>query len=487
MKKIFLISALLVSFGVLLAQNEDDALRYSQNFYQGTARSMAMSGAFGALGADFSSLSTNPAGIALYRSSEFSVSPGLFTKKTESTYNGMFGEDNRSRFNLSNIGMVLTTEMPAGGSSPIKFYQIAVGMNRTNSFGNRSFIQGDNDDHSMIDVYLDRLWDVYPEDINEDNYPFDLYPAWYVYLLDTIRDNNGILYYDSPVPPGGIRQFETMNSYGSTNEWLFSAGANFNDIVFVGATLGLPYTRFYRTSVFTESDYFDEYLGFDEWNYTEVLETHGWGVNLKLGLIVWPIDWLRLGASVHTPTYYGEMKDLWYTTTDAKLGPDYNLKTSPWGEYRYELNTPLRVTGSAAVIFGQAGLISADYELVNYSKMRLRATDYSFNTENTSIRENFQTTYNLRIGTEWRLSNLNFRGGYALYGSPYADKINDGKMGSISLGIGYTENNFGLDLAWINGVINQDYYLYSSENWTTNPVAQKIISNHFVMTTRFRF
>lgn len=487
MKKIFLISALLVSFGVLLAQNEDDALRYSQNFYQGTARSMAMSGAFGALGADFSSLSTNPAGIALYRSSEFSVSPGLFTKKTESTYNGMFGEDNRSRFNLSNIGMVLTTEMPAGGSSPIKFYQIAVGMNRTNSFGNRSFIQGDNDDHSMIDVYLDRLWDVYPEDINEDNYPFDLYPAWYVYLLDTIRDNNGILYYDSPVPPGGIRQFETMNSYGSTNEWLFSAGANFNDIVFVGATLGLPYTRFYRTSVFTESDYFDEYLGFDEWNYTEVLETHGWGVNLKLGLIVWPIDWLRLGASVHTPTYYGEMKDLWYTTTDAKLGPDYNLKTSPWGEYRYELNTPLRVTGSAAVIFGQAGLISADYELVNYSKMRLRATDYSFNTENTSIRENFQTMYNLRIGTEWRLSNLNFRGGYALYGSPYADKINDGKMGSISLGIGYTENNFGLDLAWINGVMNQDYYLYSSENWTTNPVAQKIISNHFVMTTRFRF
>lgn len=487
MKKIFLISALLVSFGVLLAQNEDDALRYSQNFYQGTARSMAMSGAFGALGADFSSLSTNPAGIALYRSSEFSVSPGLFTKKTESTYNGMFGEDNRSRFNLSNIGMVLTTEMPAGGSSPIKFYQIAVGMNRTNSFGNRSFIQGDNDDHSMIDVYLDRLWDVYPEDINEDNYPFDLYPAWYVYLLDTIRDNNGILYYDSPVPPGGIRQFETMNSYGSTNEWLFSAGANFNDIVFVGATLGLPYTRFYRTSVFTESDYFDEYLGFDEWNYTEVLETHGWGVNLKLGLIVWPIDWLRLGASVHTPTYYGEMKDLWYTTTDAKLGPDYNLKTSPWGEYRYELNTPLRVTGSAAVIFGQAGLISADYELVNYSKMRLRATDYSFNTENTSIRENFQTTYNLRIGTEWRLSNLNFRGGYALYGSPYADKINDGKMGSISLGIGYTENNFGLDLAWINGVMNQDYYLYSSESWTTNPVAQKIISNHFVMTTRFRF
>ncbi|MDO8899255.1 MAG: hypothetical protein Q7V19_16510, partial [Bacteroidales bacterium] len=84
-------------------------------------------------------------------------------------------------------------------------------------------------------------------------------------------------------------------------------------------------------------------------------------------------------------------------------------------------------------------------------------------------------------------SNFNFRGGYALYGSPYAKDINDGMLSNVSLGIGYSEKNFGLDLAWVNGRMNQDYYLYSSENFTTNATKQEMTSNHFVLTTRFRF
>jgi hypothetical protein len=181
------------------------------------------------------------------------------------------------------------------------------------------------------------------------------------------------------------------------------------------------------------------------------------------------------------------LNDLWYTSTDAQLGPDFNRKDSPTGEYLYELSTPMRAIGSAAIIIGSAGLISADYEFVNYSKMRLRAPDYNFTNENNNIRNNYQSTYNLRLGTEWRVNNFNFRGGYALYGSPYKDEINDGMLSNISFGIGYTESNFGLDLAWVSGNMSQDYYLYSSENWTTNATTQKIMSNQFVLTTRFKF
>ena len=487
MKRTALILALGLITSIVGAQNEVDALRFSQSYYQGTARSMAMGGAFGALGADFSSLSTNPAGIALYRSSEFSLSPGLYNKNVESTYNGMFGDDVRTRFNLGNIGVVVVNEIPGGsGKTPWKYYQFGFGMNRTNNFSQRSFIQGDNPDHSKIDIYLDKVWNVNPANI-EDQFPFDLYPAWYVYLLDTVRDNNGNLIYTSPVPMGDIRQSEIVNSWGSTNEWLFSAGANLNDYVFIGATLGLPYTRYFKESTYTEKDIFDDYVDFDEWNFRETIESSGWGINLKLGVIVWPVDWLRLGASLHTPTYYAEMKDMWYTSTDALLGPDFNRSDSPTGEYFYELSTPLRAIGSAAFIIGKSGLISADYEFVDYSKMRLRAPDYNFTNENNNIRNSFQSTYNLRLGTEWRVNNFNFRGGYALYGSPYKNDINDGLLNNISLGIGYSENNFGLDLAWISGKMNQDYYLYSSENWTTNPTAQTISSNQFVLTTRFKF
>ncbi|PKP52588.1 MAG: hypothetical protein CVT92_08110 [Bacteroidetes bacterium HGW-Bacteroidetes-1] len=487
MKKIAILAMLIAFAFTMNAQNEIDALRFSQSFYQGTARSMAMGGAFGALGADFSSLSTNPAGIGLFRSSEFSLSPGLLNSKTASTYNGMFGDDFRSNFAFSNMGIVLTNKVNENSTkTPWKFYQFGFGMNRTNSFNQRSLIQGDNNDHSRIDVFLDKVWNVSPSNI-EDQFPFDLYPAWYVYLLDTVRNSDGDLIYTSPVPQGGIRQYETTTTWGSTNEWLFSGGANLNDVVFLGATLGLPYVRYFKESTFTEKDINDEIDGFDEWNFRETIETRGMGINLKLGIIVWPVDWLRLGASFHTPTYFAEMQDSWYTSIDARLGPDFNRKDSPTGEYQYDLTTPLRAIGSAAIIIGKSGLISADYEFVDYTKMRLRAPDYNFTSENDAIRSSFTSVYNLRLGTEWRVSNFNFRGGYALYSSPYINDLNDGQLTNISLGVGYTENNFAIDLAWVNGTKNQDYYLYSSENYTTNAAKQELTSNHFVVTTRFKF
>ena len=486
MKKIVVLILTLTITTGLWAQNETDALRFSQSFYQGTARSMAMGGAFGALGADFSSLSTNPAGIGLYRSNEFSLSPTILNSRTESTYNGMFGDDVRSNFSLGNMGFIITNKVPEGKSStPWKFYQFGVGMNRTNAFHNRSFIQGDNPDHSKVDVYLDRVWNTYPEDI-ESQFPYDLYPAWYVYVLDTVRDNDGNLLYTSPVPAGGIRQFENVNTWGSTNEWLFSGGANLGDKLFIGATLGLPYVRYFKESTYTERDMNDDFAGFEEWSYSETIESRGMGINLKVGFIVWPVEWLRLGAAIHTPTYFAEMQDVWYTTTSARLEPDYNVKTSPTGEYLYDITTPLRAIGSAAFIFGKYGSLSADYEYVDYSKMRLRAPDYSFTSENQNIRDIYTSTHILRIGTEWRVNQFNFRGGYAMYASPYVDDINDGMRRNISVGIGYNEKHFSLDLAYINGRMNQDYYLYTSQNYSTNVTEQTQKINQFVLTTRFK-
>lgn len=477
----------LISTMVLNAQNETDALRYSQSYYQGTARSMAMGGAFGAIGADFSSLSLNPAGLGLYRSSEFSLTPTIFNSKTESTYNGMYGDDLRSNFSLSNLGFVLTNKVPEGKSSaPWKFYQFAFGMNRTNAFHNRHFIQGDNNDHSKVDVYLDKVWNSDPADIEYD-FPYDLYPAWYVYLIDTLRDNNGDLYYTSPVPQGGIRQFETMESWGSTNEWLFSAGANLNDKLFIGATFGIPYIRYYRETTYTERDVNDDFAGFEEWSYSESLETHGAGINLKLGVIAWPVDWLRIGAAFHTPTYYSQLQDIWYTTTSARLEPDYNVKSSPTGEFIYDLTTPLKAMGNVALIIGQHGIISVDYEYVDYSKMRLRAPDYNFQTENQNTRDFYTAVHNLRLGTEWRLNQFSIRGGYSIYGSPYAEDLNDGKRSQLSFGLGYNEKNFSLDLAYMHGSMNQDYYLYTSENYSTNPTSQTQKINQFALTTRFKF
>src|SRR5687768_5505014 len=105
MKKAFLlcIAALATGAGAL-AQNEVDALRYSQLTFGGSARFMGMSGAFGALGGDISSLSFNPAGIAVYRKNEFSFTPAFYSQSTSSLYNGTGSRELKHNFNFSHLG-----------------------------------------------------------------------------------------------------------------------------------------------------------------------------------------------------------------------------------------------------------------------------------------------------------------------------------------------------------------------------------------------
>jgi hypothetical protein len=79
MKTIILILTLF-SLTYCIGQTSSDALRYSYlHPVTGTARTIGIGSSIGALGGDFSSVSINPAGIAMYRSSEFTITPGYFT------------------------------------------------------------------------------------------------------------------------------------------------------------------------------------------------------------------------------------------------------------------------------------------------------------------------------------------------------------------------------------------------------------------------
>ena len=64
----------------IFGQNITDALNYSSDSYQGTARFTSMSGAFGALGGDLSAIAVNPAGSAIFNNGHFSISFGSDSK-----------------------------------------------------------------------------------------------------------------------------------------------------------------------------------------------------------------------------------------------------------------------------------------------------------------------------------------------------------------------------------------------------------------------
>ncbi len=489
MKKTSLIIFSLLLSVAVFSQTADDALRYSQAFWQGTARSMAMGNAIGAVGADFTDASINPAGMGLFRTGEFTISPEVFSRNTNSVYNGVVAEDMRAVFDLSNLGYVLVT--PINNGSAWKFFQFGFGMNRTNNYNSSVYIEGPNAVSSKLDVYqamADGTDYLYFEDGGD---PYDLGPAWYTYLLDTIPGTYD--QYFTPTPFAGTWQSQSIYSRGSTNEWLFSFSGNYNDKVYVGATLGLPYIRFFRESTYRERDFMDTIPYFDNWSYTENLSTTGWGINLKLGVIVKPIEWLRIGAAFHTPTYYWSMNDTWDTYTTSNLEWISESYPSVTGTYDYTLSTPLRAIGSASVIFGQYGLFTGEYEYADYSTSRFSERSGGVGSEyimdvNSDIRSSYARTHNFRFGTEWRYDSFSFRAGYAYYGSPYSSDLNNGKRQQYSGGIGYRNRLMSLDFAYVYSVQDEDYYLYSySDDYgtiQTNPTVQTIKTGSYVATLK---
>ena len=486
MKRYSIIIGIVLMAMTSFSQYADDALRLSQVYYQGTARSMALGGAIGAIGADFSSASINPAGMGLFRKGEFSISPEIASRNSSSVYNGSLSEGSKGVFDLSNLGYVMVK--PLGTGDGWKFFQFGIGMNRLNNFNSSVNMSGVNVDNSKLDVYKE-LADGHPVDDFDD---FELFPAWECYLLNPEGNNE----YSTVVPFGGVKQQQSVFSRGSTNEWVMSFSGNYNDFLFIGATIGLPYTRYYRESTYSEFDIADTIPYFNNWSVTENLTTSGWGINLKLGAIVKPTEWLRIGGAFHTPTYFWSMSDSWLTNTASYVETYVNDSTderewfhysyaSDVGEFDYHLTTPLRAIGSLGFIIGTHGFISADYEYANYSTAKFSARSYSYaDNVNADIKSVFQATHNYRIGTEWRFSNFSFRGGYALYGSPYANDKNDGKLQSFSGGLGYRAHDFAIDFAYVHSVKDEDYYLYTTEKITTNPVANSFKTQSFVVSLK---
>ena len=486
--KIMLLTLVLPLLGT--AQNEVDALRYSRTFIGGTARFMAMGGAFGSLGADFSTASTNPAGIGLYSRSEISITPALFIGRTKSDFTGIESIDTKSNFNLSNVGIVITSPRRTNESSVMKSYQFAFGMNRSNNFNNRVLMEGFNDRNSILDTYVDFADGIYFGDIEDDNngdYAYDLNPAWYTYMIDTLPGS--VDRYYGAVPPGStLLQRKEIESWGSMNEMVFALSANFSDRVYLGASFGFPFLRYFEESYYSEIDQNNEISDFNMLRIYEKLSTHGTGFNIKFGTIVRVTDYLRVGAAIHSPTWFNNMTDEWSSTysTSFDNGDRYSEST-PFGNYDYQLETPLKVLGSISGIIANMALISAEYEFTDYSKSRFRSPGYSYFDENNTIKTIYKKAHAIRVGGEIRSGHFSVRAGGGYYTSPFSDNINEGDRFFFSGGLGYRDKAFFADLAYVQTGSKEDYYLYGSENVAVDPVQNKFSTYNLMLSFGLRF
>ena len=487
MKRLLIIVLFISYIPTLFSQNSSDALRYSRILYGGSARFQGLGGAFGAVGADFSSIATNPAGLGLFTSSEMTLSPSIRMENSYSNYNMETNRDNKFNVGMDNLGLVFHLEGKNKGSSGFKGFNVAFGMNRQNDFNNRVFMEGTNNKNSLLTQYVNILNNT-PGGITpgmvDDQYPFDISLALnsnLIYLKDTL---NRI--YANDAPNGGVIQSKLVTTEGSINEFDFAFGANYNDRLYIGATIGIPIIRYYEHAQYREVKNDQTIPYFRSMTFNQDLETHGTGINLKIGLIYRPADWIRVGTSIHTPTYYGNMRDSWNSDmTGVYDSLPTGSASSPLGSFDYQLTTPFRAIGSIAFIIGKFGLISGEYEYVNYSQSSFSATSTSFSDVNTDIKNKYKSPLNLRFGTEWRIQNFLLRGGFGYYGSPYQSSINTSEMLVASFGWGYRVKHFFFDMTYRWTQTKEDYYFYDPT--MVNPSQNRYTIGALTSTVGFRF
>ena len=478
MKRINVSIALMVLFIIsTYGQNEMDALRFSHHFQSGSARYMGLGGAFGALGGDLSTLSSNPAGLGVFRGTEFSFTPSIHTAKAEATHYGKKVEDLKYNFHLGHIGFASAyktnrTNKDIPGWEYINF---GFGVNRIANFHNRILIEGNNHESSLIDEYVFHAMGKMPEDFN----PFYEALAWETYLFDPI-DTSGN--YESVVL-GNIRQSKAITTTGGINEMVISLAGNYDDKFYIGGTLGVPFLRYDMQSTYREVN-IDTLSDFESYSLNDDISTSGTGINFKLGIIYRPVDFVRIGAAVHTPTFFSLSESYSRKMNSYFQNGSNHSASTPDGKFDYELTTPMRILGSLAFIIGEYGLISADYEFVDYTEARLRSNSYKFFDENDAIQNSFRAQNNIRVGGELRLNPINIRAGYALYGNPYKSGINNTERTALSFGIGLREKNYFFDITYLHSNYNQKYYLYNPA--LIEPTKQTFTTNTVLMTLGFR-
>lgn len=465
MKTRYYITSIVLFLAVnAFAQDQSQAIRFSQEYIQGTARYAAMGGAFGALGGDFSSASQNPAGLGLYRGSEITFTPSYLINNSSSNYLGNTNKDNSTKLSISNLGLVSTydTKRKQGLVSTT----LAFGYNAMNNFHSKTLMQGvqENslDGSSLLDNFAleankNNELDIFYEDL-----------AFQTGLMPLDTNLNEYWHYLQPYPAinykgYGQEQVRVLERRGYSGEYTFSGAMNFNHKVYLGATMGLKAIRYEEDITHRETDINDLEPSFESFTFGEHNSTHGYGVDFKIGVIYKPIQILRIGATFNAPTVY-QLTDDKYTDlrTDwaANSGlTNEDLSTNVYSK-RYTLRTPYRTSLSAALVLSKLGIISAEYEYVDYSSSDLNSPGYKFIDENLAISKDFGVAHNLKAGVEVKLNPVYLRAGAQYYMNPFADKRNGSDIFVYGGGIGFRSDKTFIDIAYTYKTRKELYGLY---------------------------
>ena len=494
-------------------QTVGDALRFSDQNYYGTARSIAMGNAFTALGGDLGSVNINPAGSAVNSFSQVTITPGLTISGSRASYlaepssNDKYGpafKNSSTKFSLPNVGVMINYDTRR--KSGLKNVTFGFVANGTSNYLDNTAAAGRNGATTFAGSMAVRANGLPVSGLDSGSSAYDSYDWLSVVglqsgMIATYNGKNDDYFgvtesiYDRGDGTCDIQLSDVLDqrygriSSGSKYDMVFNLGFNVSDRFFIGANLGVISWDYNMDQYFKEFAVDPSNFGigfdgggtayFDNLRYRYSYDAIGSGIYGKFGVIFVPVPGLRIGAAIQTPTST-IIKEHWQHAGDTYFTDSYYNASaqSPVGEYKYKLVSPYRVNVGAAFTFGSFGLISADYEMCDYSTMKFKEVETNdnsaFDATNDDISRLTGISHMLRLGAEIKPANgFSVRAGYNLTttGERYIDDLGSKKRpgkscsNSVSAGLGYSSSgSFFADLA-VRGNFLAREYIYPYDDY----------------------
>lgn len=538
MKKI-LLSMMMTLPLMAIAQTAVDAYSVSQTELKGTARYMSMAGAYGALGGDLSSINQNPGGLGVYRSSDIGITFSLNMQSSETTSKGFSTSVNQTKFNVNNFGYVGAFKLD---SETMPYLNFGISYNRPVSYNHRYSGRINNIKNSLSNYIADvtnaggyTTYDLAYFD-NSDPYldsnaPWLSIMAYNSFLInpqgvDSYGDGNNFtgLMNESTL---GFGEYEVIES-GGVDEFNMSMGGNLAEILYWGLGFGLSnldYSKYtYYGEALSNATVLEndngglDHNGTASFGLENWLNTTGSGWNFKFGVILKPINELRFGVAIHTPTYWN-LSDVIYSSisyeTENSLGNYMNegLEEANAGyadEIYYKIRTPWKFNVSMATVLGGSAVLSGEYERIAYNDMNIQYEyDYNIYHEDpqvtSSIKDYYKAMNIYRIGGEYKfIPSVSVRLGYAYQSSPVNDKalndridiitsgttpayVFDKSTQYITGGLGYRHKGFYTDVAYVHKMKESVYKAFSPIPDGSPSAIIKDHDNQIVWSIGYRF
>ncbi|WP_245902710.1 OmpP1/FadL family transporter [Flavobacterium aciduliphilum] len=502
MKKILMTAFLVLVIPSLHAQDINDALRYAQTDLNGTARFRSMSGAFGALGGDLSSLNINPAGSVVFANSQVGFTISSYNTANKSNYFGTNTSDSRNSFDINQGGVVLAFNNYDKKSNWKKF-ALALNYENNRNLDNALFSAGTNPLNSVDNYFLSYANGVSLGTLN--NYYFDelyyneqqAYLGYNSYIIDpSTNSSTNTTYYTNIATGGNYYQENKIRTKGYNGKLNFNFATQYTDQWSFGLNLNSHFIDYRQSSSFFETNDNPKYptgSTVDVVHFYNDLYTYGNGFSFQLGTIYKVTKQFRVGFSYESPTWYRLNDELTQRVTTSGYGLNSSQNNTQYGTIvtdpnttmifqPYSLKSPSKTNYSFAYIFGKKGLLSLDLSRKDYSKTMYKPKS-DFPTTNSILANSLTVSNEVRLGGEYKIKNVSLRGGYRWEGSPYKDKNIMSDLNGYSCGFGYNFGSIKLDVSYSNS--KREYNQQFFSQGLTDAAKIKSVNNNISLTMLF--